>query len=52
MNYFNWSVSISVGLAICNKLPDTIEELIKMSDLLMYAAKQEGKNCVKSEVFG
>lgn len=52
MNYFNWPVSVSVGLAIYNKLPDTVEELIKMSDQLMYAAKQEGKNSVKSEVFG
>jgi len=52
MKYYNWPVTISVGLAIYNKSPDTVEELIKVSDQLMYFAKQDGKNSVKSEVFG
>jgi len=52
MKYYNWPVSISIGLAIYKKQPDTVEELIKISDQLMYAAKQEGKNRIKSEVFG
>ncbi len=51
MKYYNWPVSISIGLAIYNKLPINVDELIKMSDQLMYTAKHEGKNNVKSEVF-
>jgi diguanylate cyclase (GGDEF)-like protein len=43
----NWSVTFSIGVLTCNLSPDSVEELVRYADKLMYAAKNEGKNRVK-----
>ncbi len=43
-----WHGSISIGVAVRNSNLKTYEELIKMSDVAVYAAKQDGRNCVRT----
>jgi diguanylate cyclase (GGDEF)-like protein len=42
-----WPITFSVGILTCRTSPHTADELIKMADNLMYAAKADGKNTVK-----
>ena len=42
-----WNGSISVGVATCTPAIETHDALIKISDNGVYAAKREGKNCVR-----
>jgi len=44
-----WRGSISVGVAARNQNTKCYEDLIKMSDIAVYTAKQDGKNCVRTE---
>jgi diguanylate cyclase (GGDEF)-like protein len=46
----NFNVTFSVGVAIFNKVPDTLEEAVKRADELMYKVKKNGKNMVKYEL--
>ncbi len=43
-----WQGSISVGVAVRTAEMQRIEDLIKAADQAVYAAKNAGKNCVKS----
>ncbi len=43
----NWPVTFSIGVLTCVELPDTIDDLIKQADNLMYAVKNSGKNSVR-----
>ncbi len=43
-----WCGSISVGVATITGEMDTFEDLIKAADKGVYAAKRDGKNCVRS----
>lgn len=45
-----WNSSISVGVATRAEAMNNYEDLIKLADRGVYAAKQDGKNCVRSEV--
>lgn len=47
-----WPVTLSIGVATFISPPSAVDEILKISDGLMYAAKNEGKNAIKSEVFG
>jgi len=42
-----WSVTFSMGVITCQNLPCTVDEMIKMADVLMYSAKTSGKNMIK-----
>lgn len=42
-----WSVTFSMGVITCQNLPCTVDEMIKMADILMYSAKDSGKNMIK-----
>lgn len=44
----NWPVTFSIGLATFNKPPNSVDDMIKAADSLMYEAKNNGKNRVKS----
>lgn len=43
-----WPVTFSVGLASFKVAPDSVEELVRAADNLMYEAKRSGKNTVRS----
>jgi diguanylate cyclase (GGDEF)-like protein len=43
----NWPVTFLIGVLTCVELPDTIDDLIKQADNLMYAVKNSGKNSVR-----
>jgi diguanylate cyclase (GGDEF)-like protein len=47
MKKCNWPVTFSVGVVICLKAPDTVQDLMKMSDELMYSVKKSTKNANK-----
>ncbi|MBA2340937.1 MAG: GGDEF domain-containing protein [Pyrinomonadaceae bacterium] len=46
-----WDVTFSIGVITCLKPPCAVEDLTKMADKLMYAAKNDGKNSVRYELF-
>jgi PleD family two-component response regulator len=47
-----WPVSLSIGAVTFISPPSTVDEMLKISDDLMYAAKNNGKNMIEYEVFG
>jgi diguanylate cyclase (GGDEF)-like protein/PAS domain S-box-containing protein len=52
MQKHQWPVTFSLGVLVCLDLVSNIEDLIKMTDSLMYEAKKHGKNNVKYSVLG
>lgn len=51
MQNAGWPVTGSFGVAIFFTAPKGVDELIKRSDILLYCAKQKGKNVICLEVF-
>lgn len=51
MHKNEWHVTFSIGVATFISPPDSVEEMIKKADNLMYSAKNSGKNIIKQEVF-
>lgn len=47
-----WPVTYSFGVATFLRSPDSVEEIVKKVDTLMYAAKNSGGNAVRHEVVG
>jgi diguanylate cyclase (GGDEF)-like protein len=47
-----WPVSMSIGLVTFVRPPDSVDEMLKWADSLMYEVKREGKDDVKMEVVG
>lgn len=47
-----WPVTLSVGLVTYERIPDSIDEVVKAADDLMYRAKKGGKNAVEKLVVG
>ncbi|HMB17080.1 MAG TPA: GGDEF domain-containing protein, partial [Pelovirga sp.] len=43
-----WQGSLSIGVAVRDKAMSSYEELIKLADRSVYAAKGAGRNCVRS----
>ncbi|MBN2402377.1 MAG: GGDEF domain-containing protein [Spirochaetes bacterium] len=46
----NWPVTLSIGIVTFLKAPDSVDEMMKKADLLMYSAKFDGKNNIKQSV--
>lgn len=46
-----WAVTFSMGVAIFLRAPDSVENLIKRADNLMYVAKNSGKDRIQYKVF-
>ena len=46
----NWPVTTSIGVVSYLKSPQSVDEMIKKADLLMYSAKSGGKNTIKQTV--
>ena len=47
-----WPVSFSFGVATFLRPPESVEEMVRKADSLMYAAKKGGGNAVRHEVVG
>jgi diguanylate cyclase (GGDEF)-like protein/PAS domain S-box-containing protein len=52
MQQHKWGVTFSIGVLTCFCTVDSVDELIKMADELMYEVKKHGKNDVKYSVLG
>jgi diguanylate cyclase (GGDEF)-like protein len=46
-----WRVTFSIGVVMFLTQPETVDDMIKLVDDLMYSAKDSGKNHVKYEVY-
>jgi len=47
----NWPITFSIGVLTCNAVPDTIDELVRLTDELMYAVKRDSKNAIKHSTY-
>jgi diguanylate cyclase (GGDEF)-like protein len=45
-----WPVTLSIGAVTYNKPPDTIDDMLRKTDKLMYSAKNSGKNKIIYEL--
>jgi diguanylate cyclase (GGDEF)-like protein len=52
MRKYGWPVTLSIGAATFASPPSTVDEMLRISDQLLYNAKNNGKNSIKYEVFG
>lgn len=43
---FEWATTFSAGIVAYHNPPDSVDDMIKKADALMYGAKRKGKNCV------
>ena len=51
MTDHQWPVTFSIGIATFTRMPDSIEDMIRQADKLMYAVKNSSKGAIKQEVF-
>jgi len=47
-----WPITLSMGVVSFISPPTTVDEILKLSDVLMYEAKNGGKNTIKYRVYG
>ena len=47
-----WPVTFSMGVVTFIDSPSTVDEMLKIADGLMYAAKSNGRNTIKYEIVG
>jgi len=52
MQEHGWPVTLSVGVVTFTRAPSTVDETLRISDQLMYAAKNNGKNRNQYGVYG
>jgi diguanylate cyclase (GGDEF)-like protein len=52
MRKHSWPVTLSIGVVTFTRPPSTVDEVLGISDRLMYTAKNNGKDSIKYEVFG
>lgn len=52
MRKYGWPVTLSIGAVTFTSPPSTVDEMLRISDQLLYNAKNNGKNSTKYEVFG
>ena len=46
-----WPVTFSIGVVTCESAPDSLQQLVKMADDLMYTVKASTKNAVSHETY-
>jgi diguanylate cyclase (GGDEF)-like protein len=51
MDQHHWAVTFSIGIAIFNVVPDSIDEIIHCADDLMYKVKKSGKGRFEYKTF-
>jgi diguanylate cyclase (GGDEF)-like protein len=42
----SWPVSLSIGVLTCEQAPDSVDEMLRVADQLMYQVKLQGKNAI------
>jgi diguanylate cyclase (GGDEF)-like protein len=50
MRRHGWPVTLSIGVVTFMSPPSTVDEVLRISDRLMYTAKDNGKNSIRYEV--
>jgi diguanylate cyclase (GGDEF)-like protein len=51
MRRHGWPVTLSIGVVTFTSPPSTVDETLRISDQLMYAAKNNGKDSIRYELF-
>ncbi|MEK7877151.1 MAG: GGDEF domain-containing protein [Pseudomonadota bacterium] len=51
MEHRGWAITFSIGLATFTTALDSVDEMIKRADMLMYKMKREGKGGISEQVF-
>ncbi len=51
MQMNGWPVTCSIGVVTFTSPPNSIDEIVKKTDELMYSVKNEGKNSTRYEIF-
>jgi diguanylate cyclase (GGDEF)-like protein len=51
MQQRSWLVTFSIGVLTCSAVPETIDELMRMTDELMYEVKCSGKDAIKYSTY-
>jgi diguanylate cyclase (GGDEF)-like protein len=51
MRLGDWPITFSIGVLTCRVAPHTTEELVRMSDELMYSVKRDSKNGIKYSTY-
>jgi diguanylate cyclase (GGDEF)-like protein len=51
MNKEGWPITFSIGEITFNSPPSSADEVLHMTDSLMYEAKKSGKNMIKYDIF-
>ena len=46
-----WVITFSVGVVTFKQLPKSVDEMIKLADMMMYSVKTNGKNGVRYHVY-
>jgi len=44
-----WQVTVSIGVVTFERPPVNVDEILRLSDMVMYKAKHRGKNCIMYE---
>jgi diguanylate cyclase (GGDEF)-like protein len=52
MQEFKWPATFSFGMATFIKAPENFDEMVRQADILMYKAKNEGKDTIRSGIYG
>ena len=52
MRTHTWPITLSIGVVTFLSPPSTVDETLRISDQLMYTAKNNGKNSIQYQVFG
>jgi diguanylate cyclase (GGDEF)-like protein len=52
MHQGQWPVEVSIGAATFISIPESVDQMIAVSDGLMYAAKQDGRSAIVHKVIG
>lgn len=52
MREHRWPITLSIGVVTFSSPPSTVDETLRISDQLMYTAKNKGKNSIQYQVFG
>ena len=52
MRQEGWHVTFSIGAVTFLKPPDTVDEMLNEADILMYSAKNSGKDTIRYGTFG